>query len=103
MSIKSGFGSFFKHKCFTFLVTLSLLLSLSIAPVFAAPAPAGRAAPAALAAGGWHCDPSGGPACWRNLYSVAMVSASEGWAVGEGGIILHYTAPLAVFLPLIRK
>jgi photosystem II stability/assembly factor-like uncharacterized protein len=25
------------------------------------------------------------------LYSVAMVSASEGWAVGVYGTILHYT------------
>ena len=27
----------------------------------------------------------------NNLRSVAMVSAGEGWAVGDGGTILHYT------------
>jgi len=39
----------------------------------------------------WQCDPSGGPSCWSFLWSVAMVSADEGWAVGEGSTILHYT------------
>jgi hypothetical protein len=91
MNLKFSFSSLFNHKCFTFLVTFSLLLSLSIAPVFAAPAPAGRAAIASLAAGSWQCDSSMGPTCLKSLSSVAMVSASEGWAVGDSGTILHYT------------
>ena len=105
MNIKSGFSSLFNHKCFTFLVAFSLLLSLSYAPVFAAPALAGRAAPATLAAGSWKCDPSGGPACWNSLFSVAMVSANEGWAIGGIGNILHYTTTVlsSIFIPLVRK
>jgi hypothetical protein len=26
----------------------------------------------------------------NNLSSISMISASEGWAVGDGGVILHY-------------
>ena len=39
---------------------------------------------------GWECDPSGGPACYASLSDIAMVSADEGWAVGEEGSIFHY-------------
>lgn len=39
----------------------------------------------------WECYEEGGPACYSNLESVEMISEEEGWAVGHGGIILHYT------------
>ena len=38
----------------------------------------------------WQCDPSGGPACFATLNAVDMVSLSDGWAVGEGGMIIHW-------------
>ena len=81
------------HRILNLVVIVALALSwlLVPAPVFAATAPARRAATASLAAGSWQYDSSGGPTCWKSLYSVAMVSASEGWAVGEAGTILHYT------------
>ena len=28
--------------------------------------------------------------CWNDLNSIYMLNASEGWAVGSGGLILHY-------------
>jgi hypothetical protein len=37
------------------------------------------------------------------LKSVTMVSANEGWAVGAGGVILHYTDFKKVFLPLLVR
>ena len=39
----------------------------------------------------WQCDPSGGLTCFVNLTRVAMFNAQEGWAVGGGGVILHYS------------
>jgi hypothetical protein len=44
--------------------------------------------PAANAAGSWETVT--GPTTGI-LNSVFMVSSSEGWAVGDGGVILHYT------------
>src|SRR3990170_4393992 len=46
--------------------------------------------------GSWQCDPSGGPTCFQNLTAIAMVSPTEGWAVGRassgtGSVIAHYT------------
>ena len=38
----------------------------------------------------WQCDPSGGPACFATLNAVDMVSPADGWAVGEGGMIIHW-------------
>lgn len=38
----------------------------------------------------WRCYSEGGPACYTNLTSVAMISSNEGWAVGDSAIILHY-------------
>ena len=48
--------------------------------------------PAANAQGSWSSvtSPTG-----NDLESVFMVSASEGWAVGDYGTILHYTGPAA--------
>ena len=55
-----------------------------------------------LIAGGqhsWQCYPYGGTICSDHISSVAMVSVSEGWAVGKScmnyitdctGVILHY-------------
>lgn len=37
----------------------------------------------------WRCYPSGG-ACGYYLFSVYMISPSEGWAVGAGGAIMHF-------------
>ena len=51
-------------------------------------APTGPAAPAASSAGSWQSVTS---PTLDNLLSVAMVSASEGWAVSDYGDILHYT------------
>lgn len=39
--------------------------------------------------GGWNLVE---PSVAHVLYSVFMVSSSEGWAVGDGGAIYHYTA-----------
>jgi hypothetical protein len=38
----------------------------------------------------WQCYPFGGTGCPYIFSSVAMVSATEGWAVGDNGAILHY-------------
>ena len=75
------------------------------APVFAAPAPAEPDAPTALAVGSWQCDLSMGLTCFKSISSVTMVSASEGWAVGRGDAIIHYTTPLSpvVYIPFIRR
>jgi photosystem II stability/assembly factor-like uncharacterized protein len=35
------------------------------------------------------------------IHYLAMLSAFEGWAVGEGGTILHYVEPNYMFIPLI--
>ena len=41
--------------------------------------------------GGWNTESSPQPeAPGTPLYSVFMVSSTEGWAVGAGGMILHY-------------
>ncbi len=39
----------------------------------------------------WQCDPSGGLACFSHLYYVTMLNSEEGWAVGDAGMVLHYT------------
>lgn len=44
--------------------------------------------PQAPRAAQWHVVP---PATASNLRDVDMVSGSDGWAVGEEGIVLHYT------------
>jgi hypothetical protein len=49
----------------------------------------GSTAPQGVPASTWKCDPSGGPACFSTLSSIAMASPQEGWAVG-GGMTLHY-------------
>jgi photosystem II stability/assembly factor-like uncharacterized protein len=41
------------------------------------------------------------PSTW--LYSVAMVSPDEGWALGFGGVILHYGPIVRDYLPIIAK
>jgi photosystem II stability/assembly factor-like uncharacterized protein len=39
----------------------------------------------------WSCYPDGGAGCpGATLHSFAMVSVNEGWAVGDGGAIVHY-------------
>ena len=38
----------------------------------------------------WQCYDDGGPACYNTLNAVQMIDENEGWAVGDGGIILHY-------------
>lgn len=40
--------------------------------------------------GSWLLDLSCGSACTTTLHSVDMVSATDGWAVGDDGIILHW-------------
>jgi hypothetical protein len=40
--------------------------------------------------GRWECDPSGGVACYVDLYRVAMLDAKDGWAAGLQGMLLHY-------------
>jgi len=42
---------------------------------------------------GWECDPSGGPACYADLYYVTMLNAREGWAVGSEDMVLHTWLP----------
>lgn len=37
----------------------------------------------------WQCY-DGGPACYTTLNDVQLIDEDEGWAVGDGGIILHY-------------
>ena len=60
-------------------------LSNSILPAFPS-----SANPNLANDGVWQCYQDGGPACYTTLTSVAMLSAGEGWAVGYGGILLHY-------------
>jgi photosystem II stability/assembly factor-like uncharacterized protein len=38
----------------------------------------------------WQCYIEGGPACYSNIYDIQMVGHDEAWAVGDGGIILHF-------------
>ena len=46
------------------------------------------AVPAANAAGSWQIVTS---PTTKELYSLFMISSSEGWAVGLNGVILHYS------------
>ena len=46
------------------------------------------AVPAANAAGSWQIVTS---PTTKELYSLFMISSSEGWAVGADGVILHYS------------
>jgi photosystem II stability/assembly factor-like uncharacterized protein len=39
----------------------------------------------------WRCYRDGGKECTNNIRSIKMVSPDEGWAVGAGGLIMHYT------------
>ena len=44
-----------------------------------------------VAPGNWQCwGPNDPNPCQLSLSSAAMVSPTDGWAVGEGGIILHW-------------
>ncbi len=38
----------------------------------------------------WDCY-QGGLACSDALYDISMLNAKEGWAVGDNGVVLHYT------------
>ncbi len=38
----------------------------------------------------WQCYEDGGPSCYNTLNDVQFINESEGWAVGDGGTILHY-------------
>lgn len=38
----------------------------------------------------WECYKDGGLTCWVNLTSVVMIDENDGWAVGDGGIMLHF-------------
>jgi hypothetical protein len=39
----------------------------------------------------WHCYQDGGKECLKNnILSIEMISPDEGWAVGAGGLIMHY-------------
>jgi photosystem II stability/assembly factor-like uncharacterized protein len=39
----------------------------------------------------WHCYQDQGKDCIKNnMISIKMVSPDEGWAVGAGGLIMHY-------------
>jgi len=41
--------------------------------------------------GTWQCWGPGVPdPCYTSLYSVSMISATDGWAVGNGGTILRW-------------
>ena len=69
------------------LVLCALLLALSAA----APADAQPASNVSTQAGVWQCWNDGSPdPCHNNLYSVDMLSSTDGWAVGAGGIVLHW-------------
>lgn len=47
--------------------------------------------PTPVAESHWQCDPIGGLACFADLTYITMLGADEGWAFGQGGVVLHYT------------
>jgi photosystem II stability/assembly factor-like uncharacterized protein len=59
----------------------------------AMPTPPPTASPAPAGESRWQCGPSGGPACYSDLYHITMLNAQEGWAVGDAGVVLHYNTP----------
>ena len=71
-----------------------VLLLLCAALMVSAPSVLGAAAPGpvasqAMTAGAWQVDLSCG-SCAATLNAVDMISATDGWAVGDEGTILHW-------------
>lgn len=80
-----------KVRTLASLLGLLLLLHLGLAPASAgSTGPAGRAAAHAGASGAWQLDLSCGPGCTTMLHAVDMISVTDGWAVGDEGVILHW-------------
>jgi photosystem II stability/assembly factor-like uncharacterized protein len=72
----------------TALVASLLLLAAHTRQALAS---AARSATLTVASGQWPCfDPGSVEPCRSNLNDVALLSATDGWAVGNGGIILHW-------------
>jgi photosystem II stability/assembly factor-like uncharacterized protein len=61
------------------------------------------ASPASGGESRWQCDPSGGPACYSDLYHITMLNAQEGWAVGDAGVVLHYNTPPGSSQPIWQQ
>lgn len=61
-----------------------VVVVLPTATVTATPIPTVIPIPAKV--GRWECDPSGGVACYNDLYDVSIPNTDEGWAVGHNGV-----------------
>ena len=77
------------------LATLFCVVFLSIggAPLAAEPATrsaAGATGSDSTTSGSWQLDLSCGSACATTLHAISMVTATDGWAVGDEGVIVHW-------------